>query len=188
MSVTPMTCTVGPTAKVADRAGAPAASRTKAAITVLPTWFGLQGTAVHITIGEIAKWFVRRFRLDLELNLHDGVRPFGNHDPDRNSIFALLAGYYMLRPIRDESVGVVFSHIVFQHVPRDVVDSYFREVPREILEASRMDGATPREELTHVLLPLSMPGIAATALQCLDMEVYYRYDRMLGVRAAPAPK
>jgi len=24
-------------------------------ITVLPTWFGLQGTAVHITIGEIAK-------------------------------------------------------------------------------------------------------------------------------------
>ena len=24
-------------------------------ITVLPTWFGLQGAAVHITIGEIAK-------------------------------------------------------------------------------------------------------------------------------------
>ncbi len=42
--------------------------------------------------------------------------------------------------------------------------SYFREVPREILEASRMDGATPREELMHVLLPLSTPGIAATAL------------------------
>jgi sorbitol/mannitol transport system permease protein len=42
--------------------------------------------------------------------------------------------------------------------------SYFREVPREILEASRMDGATPREELVHVLLPLSMPGIASTAL------------------------
>ncbi len=42
--------------------------------------------------------------------------------------------------------------------------SYFREVPREILEASRMDGATPREELVHVLLPLSAPGIASTAL------------------------
>ena len=27
-----------------------------------------------------------------------------------------------------------------------------------------MDGATPREELMHVLLPLSTPGIAATAL------------------------
>ncbi len=42
--------------------------------------------------------------------------------------------------------------------------SYFREVPKEILEASRMDGATPREELFHVLLPLTMPGIASTAL------------------------
>jgi len=42
--------------------------------------------------------------------------------------------------------------------------SYFREVPPEILEASRMDGASQRQELVHVLLPLSVPGIAATAL------------------------
>ena len=42
--------------------------------------------------------------------------------------------------------------------------SFFREVPAVILEASRMDGATPIEELTHVLLPLSTPGIASTAL------------------------
>ena len=42
--------------------------------------------------------------------------------------------------------------------------SYFREVPAVILEASRMDGATPGQELMHVLLPLSTPGIAATAL------------------------
>ena len=42
--------------------------------------------------------------------------------------------------------------------------SCFREVPRGILEASRMDGAAPRDELVHVLLPLAMPGIASTAL------------------------
>lgn len=42
--------------------------------------------------------------------------------------------------------------------------SFFREVPSQILEASRMDGATQGQELMHVLLPLSMPGIAATAL------------------------
>ena len=42
--------------------------------------------------------------------------------------------------------------------------SFFREVPPQILEASRMDGATQGQELLHVLLPLSMPGIAATAL------------------------
>ena len=42
--------------------------------------------------------------------------------------------------------------------------SFFREVPRQILEAGRMDGASTREELLHILLPLSAPGIAATAL------------------------
>jgi len=42
--------------------------------------------------------------------------------------------------------------------------SFFREVPAVILEASRMDGASPAEELVHVLLPLCTPGIAATAL------------------------
>ncbi len=42
--------------------------------------------------------------------------------------------------------------------------SFFREVPPEILEASRMDGASQRQELLYVLLPLSGPGIAATSL------------------------
>ena len=42
--------------------------------------------------------------------------------------------------------------------------SFFREVPKEILEASRMDGATPAQQLLQLLLPLSLPGIMSTAL------------------------
>ena len=42
--------------------------------------------------------------------------------------------------------------------------SFFREVPKEILEASRMDGAQPRQQLLLLLLPLSLPGIMSTAL------------------------
>lgn len=42
--------------------------------------------------------------------------------------------------------------------------SFFRDVPREILEASRMDGATFLQQMVSVLLPLAAPGIAATAL------------------------
>jgi len=37
---------------------------------------------------------------------------------------------YSLRPIESESIGLVFSHIVFQHVPRDVAAGYFREAHR----------------------------------------------------------
>jgi sorbitol/mannitol transport system permease protein len=42
--------------------------------------------------------------------------------------------------------------------------SFFKEVPHEILEAGRMDGARTREEIVHILLPLALPGIASTAL------------------------
>jgi len=42
--------------------------------------------------------------------------------------------------------------------------SFFKEVPREVLAAGRMDGAQPKEELYHLLLPLSLPGIASTSL------------------------
>jgi sorbitol/mannitol transport system permease protein len=42
--------------------------------------------------------------------------------------------------------------------------TFFKEVPKDILEAGRMDGAKPKQELLHILLPLSLPGIASTAL------------------------
>ena len=42
--------------------------------------------------------------------------------------------------------------------------TYFKEIPGEILEASRMDGAGLREELLYVLTPMAVPGIASTLL------------------------
>ena len=45
--------------------------------------------------------------------------------------------------------------------------SHFKEIPHEILEASRMDGATLWQEFRHVLWPLSIGGFASTGLLCL---------------------
>lgn len=45
--------------------------------------------------------------------------------------------------------------------------SYFRDIPREILEAARMDGASVWDEFRRVLMPLSVGGIASTGLLCL---------------------
>lgn len=42
--------------------------------------------------------------------------------------------------------------------------TFFREVPREILEASRIDGAGLAQEVRHVLMPLALPGVASTSL------------------------
>lgn len=42
--------------------------------------------------------------------------------------------------------------------------TYFKEIPPEILEASRMDGASIGKELLYVLAPMAVPGIASTVL------------------------
>lgn len=42
--------------------------------------------------------------------------------------------------------------------------TYFREIPGEILEAARMDGAGLWQEIVYVLTPMAIPGIASTLL------------------------
>jgi sorbitol/mannitol transport system permease protein len=45
--------------------------------------------------------------------------------------------------------------------------SFRLEVPSEILEAARVDGADTRAEVVKILLPIIALGIAATALICV---------------------
>ena len=42
--------------------------------------------------------------------------------------------------------------------------TYFKEIPGEILEAARMDGASLSSEILYVLTPMALPGIASTLL------------------------
>ncbi|MFP8965757.1 carbohydrate ABC transporter permease [Pokkaliibacter sp. CJK22405] len=45
--------------------------------------------------------------------------------------------------------------------------SFFKEIPKDILEAARLDGATPLQEIGRVLLPISKGGLASTMLLSL---------------------
>ncbi|OWV86853.1 carbohydrate ABC transporter permease [Rhizobium sp. R693] len=42
--------------------------------------------------------------------------------------------------------------------------SFFKDVPTQILEAGRMDGARFWTQMRYILIPISLPGIASTAL------------------------
>src|SRR6202142_2762550 len=42
--------------------------------------------------------------------------------------------------------------------------TYFKEIPVDILEAARMDGASLLNEIVYVLTPMATPGIASTML------------------------
>ncbi len=45
--------------------------------------------------------------------------------------------------------------------------TFYKEVPNDILEAGRMDGAQTGSEIWFLLLPLTMPGVASTGLLSL---------------------
>ncbi|MCK0745331.1 carbohydrate ABC transporter permease [Chromohalobacter nigrandesensis] len=42
--------------------------------------------------------------------------------------------------------------------------TFFKDIPKDILEAGRMDGAGTLQEVLYLLLPLTLPGIASTGL------------------------
>jgi sorbitol/mannitol transport system permease protein len=44
--------------------------------------------------------------------------------------------------------------------------SFMADLPYEVIEAARIDGATLLQEFTRVILPLAMPGMVATLLLC----------------------
>ena len=61
--------------------------------------------------------------------------------------------------------------------------SFFREVPRELIEAAQIDGAGLRGQLTSVVLPIVAPGLAATALLCV---IFAWNEFFLAVQLNPA--
>ncbi|MCA1324360.1 carbohydrate ABC transporter permease [Herbaspirillum seropedicae] len=65
--------------------------------------------------------------------------------------------------------------------------TYFNDVPREILEAARIDGANAWQEMIYLLLPTAMPGLASTALLLVILswnEAFWSLN-LSSVNAAP---
>ena len=65
----------------------------------------------------------------------------------------------------DTKIGLVLV-LMLMNLPIIVwmLYTYFKEIPSEILEAARMDGASLRSEILYVLTPMAIPGIASTIL------------------------
>ncbi|MHC2861436.1 sorbitol/mannitol transport system permease protein [Bradyrhizobium diazoefficiens] len=65
----------------------------------------------------------------------------------------------------DSRIGLVFI-LCLGNLPIVIwmLFTYFKEIPRDILEAARMDGATIGRELVYVLTPMAIPGLASPLL------------------------
>ena len=80
---------------------------------------------------------------------------------------ALIPIYLLFRNsgLLDSRIGLVMV-LTLINLPIIVwmLYTYFKEIPGEILEAARMDGASLAKEIIYVLTPMAVPGIASTLL------------------------
>jgi multiple sugar transport system permease protein len=85
-------------------------------------------------------------------------------------IVTVVPLFLMMRDLRllNTLAALVVVHTAF-NLPFVVwmMRGFFREVPRELEEAARVDGDTRLGALRRVVLPLVAPGLAATAVFCL---------------------
>ncbi|MBD1204304.1 MAG: carbohydrate ABC transporter permease [Rhodobacteraceae bacterium] len=65
----------------------------------------------------------------------------------------------------DTKLGLILA-LMLMNLPIIIwmLYTYFKEIPAEILEAARMDGASLWSEIVYVLTPMALPGIASTML------------------------
>lgn len=65
----------------------------------------------------------------------------------------------------DTLLGLIIPKLTFA-LPLAIytLTSFFREIPRELEESAYVDGASPFQAFTKVILPLAVPGLATTAI------------------------
>jgi multiple sugar transport system permease protein len=61
--------------------------------------------------------------------------------------------------------GLIIPYITFA-LPLSIytLSAFFREIPRDLEKAAKMDGATPGQAFRKVIAPLAAPGIVTTAI------------------------
>ncbi|MGQ7249482.1 carbohydrate ABC transporter permease [Halomonas sp. V046] len=83
------------------------------------------------------------------------------------SVGVLVPIYLLFRDfgLLDTKLGLIIVYTLM-NLPIVVwmLYTFFKDLPKDILEAGRMDGAGTLQEVWYLLLPLTLPGIASTGL------------------------
>ncbi|WP_298585637.1 carbohydrate ABC transporter permease [uncultured Kocuria sp.] len=90
-----------------------------------------------------------------------------------------------------DNIGTLIFLYTAMNLPLAVwmMRSFFQEVPKEVLEAAQMDGASLMTTMRTILLPMVAPGVAATALLCVifSWNEFFFALNLTAVNAATVP-
>jgi multiple sugar transport system permease protein len=127
-------------------------------------------TICSVTLGTFAAYGLARFRMPAKLNrrLSLWILSTRMFPP----IVSAVPLFLMMRDLQllNTMAALVIVYTAF-NLPFVVwmMRGFFQELPRELEEAAMVDGDSRLGALFRIILPLVVPGLAATAVFCLIM-------------------
>ena len=120
-------------------------------------------TFLSIAIGSLCAFALAKLRVPYKSLILGFVLSASMFPP----IATVSPLYIMIRGLglRDTWWGLVLTYTGFS-LPLSVwiLTNFFRQIPDEVYLAARLDGCTPLQSFSRIMLPLSAPGLFTTAI------------------------
>jgi len=125
----------------------------------------LSSTFISVLFGSLAGYAFARFRVRREKFLMFWILSMRMMPP-----LAIIVPFFLIYrklALYDTIYGVSLAHMTFNlPIVVWVMNGYFRRMPKEIEEAALVDGCSFFGAFRRIVLPLSLPGLTASALLC----------------------
>lgn len=126
----------------------------------------LTSTAVVLVLGSMAGYALARYRIIGKQNILIWIMSTRMFPP----IAAIIPIFLLFNNLGliDNRLGLVLVYIAF-NLPFAIwiMRGFFAEIPSELEDAGLVDGCTPWQAFIKIVLPLALPGLAATAVFCM---------------------
>ena len=126
----------------------------------------LSSTLIVLVLGSMAGYALARYRVKGKQNLMFWILSTRMFPP----VAAIIPIFLLFNKLGliDTRLGLILLYIAF-NLPFAIwiMRGFFLEIPVELEDAAMVDGCTPWQAFTRVIMPLTLPGLAATAVFCM---------------------
>ncbi len=152
------------------RAGSPSTTTTRssARTSSTPRWSTRSGiaaiaTLISIVLAAMAAYATARLDFTGKTLILSGALAVAMFPPI--SIVGSLFDMWRSVGLFDTWLGLIIPYMTFT-LPLAIytMSAFFREIPWELEQAAQVDGATPFQAFTKVIVPLAAPGVFTTAI------------------------
>ncbi len=124
---------------------------------------GLISTFISVVLASFAAYAIARLEFPGKRVLIGASLLIAMFPPI--SLVTPLFNLWRIIGLFDTWPGLIIPYITFS-LPLSIytLSAFFREIPWELERAAQIDGATPWQAFTRVIIPLAMPGVVTTAV------------------------